>query len=61
VLEAGLGRDEAIARAEGGGIPRVVVVEGPEAMTLCDRVALTESPCTPAQLDRLARDEGRTR
>ena len=39
----------------------VVVVTGPEALVLHDLVGLTESACTPAQLDRLAREEGRTR
>lgn len=61
VLETGCGGDEAIARAEAAGIPRVVAVNGPDDLVLHDLVALTASPCTPAQLDRLARDECRNR
>jgi hypothetical protein len=61
VLESGFGRDEAVARAEAAGIPRVVVVGGPDDLALHDLVTLSESACTPAQLDRLARDEARPR
>lgn len=58
VLETDGGVDQAVARAEAGGIPRVVVVNGPESLTLHDLIGMTESSCTAVELDRLARDEG---
>lgn len=61
VLEADRGIDEVIARAEAAGIPRVVAVRGPESLTLHDLVDLSESACTTAQLERMARDEAQPR
>lgn len=63
VLDTGSGRDEALARAEAAGIPRVVVVAGPgpDDLVLHDLIALAESACTAARLDELAGAEGRAR
>jgi histidyl-tRNA synthetase len=61
VLETERGVDESLAIAEAAGIPRVVAVGVDEALTLHDLVALSESPCTIAQLERLAREEGPAR
>ena len=61
VLETERGVDETLAIAEASGIPRVVAVGDAEALTLHDLVALSESPCTVAQLERLAREEGPAR
>ena len=36
----------------------VTAVAGPEALVLHDLVSLSESPCSPGQLDRLAQAEG---
>ncbi len=55
LLETGIGLDEAIARAEGAGLPRVVIVSGCEAMTLNDLITGEETPMGLADLDRLAR------
>ena len=59
VLETERTLAEALARARGSGIARVVAVAGPEAIVLHDLAEGSESPCSPAQLDRLARLEGR--
>ena len=61
VLETLCGAEEAVARAEASGIPRVVVVNGVEDLVLHDLIGMTASACTVAQLDCLARDEGRDR
>lgn len=61
ILETGFGLDEAIARAEAAGIPRVVVTGGPEGLILHDLVSLSDAKTTSAELERLARDEARTR
>lgn len=58
VLESGRPVEEAVALAEAAGIPRVVAVSGLDTLALHDLVAMTESDCTAAQLERLAREEG---
>jgi histidyl-tRNA synthetase len=45
---------EALARA---GSARVVVVSGPDSLVLHDPAGKAPSPCSPAQLERLAREE----
>ncbi len=58
VLETGRTPAEAITRAWVSGIARVVAVSGPDAFVLHDPAAGAGFSCSPAQLDRLARDEG---
>ena len=57
VLESGIGLDEALARAEASGLPRVVVVTGSETMVLYDLISGEEAIRTIADLEQMARDE----
>lgn len=57
LLETGIGLDEAIAKAEGAGLPRVVIVQGTESMVLHDLIADEETALRLADLERLVRED----
>ena len=57
VLESEIGMDEAVARAEAAGLPRVVVVSGPDGYIVHDLIAGDEAVHTLADLERMARDD----
>jgi len=54
LLETDRSPAEALAKA---GSARVVVVSGPDSLVLHDPAGKAPSPCSPAQLERLAREE----
>ena len=61
LLESGIGLDEAIARAEGAGLPRVLVIRGAATIILHDLISGDEADLSLVDLERLVQADLRDR